>query len=256
VARAVTEIHPEFFTDTGRWHHENVSAPTVRALLAELPPGTTVRDYFPEGREVTSAERGFCVSDMRSQSDAHALALRPKLEMRTGTPAYFKRRRELVDEEHTRRFSHAAVADGDGRQYNRDTGKKYDRDRVLDLWRSGHSGPEIEIELSMPKGSAMPLIQVARQHGELRAVKATSREWLDARAARTRAPAVRPRHYEPRAGASRDIVMTLSDEVFDRLDAAAKLHDVARATLVRFIIDAGTRNPALCARVVARARGV
>lgn len=41
--------HPEFFTDTMRWEIDGFSAPTIRALLAKLPPGSEVVDYLPGG---------------------------------------------------------------------------------------------------------------------------------------------------------------------------------------------------------------
>ena len=239
----MTEIHPEFCTHTRRWYVDGYpGARTIRELLQMLPSGTTVRDYFPGGREVTAAERGFCVNDMRDAANK----LRPKLESWLTGRADFRRREAPAQHQ----------VHGRTQRNPREARQKYDRDRVLDLWRSGHSGPEIEKKLKMPAGTAMPLIQTARQRGEARAVKATSREWLEARAARTNAPA-QLRRYKPRTcAANREIVMVLTESSFDQLDIVARKHGVARATLARLLVDAAVCDAALCARVGAVARGL
>lgn len=251
----MTEVHPEFFPDRGLWLADGASAPTIRELVAKLPPGTTVRDYFPEGRAVSAAERGYVVNDLRRQQD-----LRPKVPTKTGTPAYFQMRRaQRVQAELPRQVRDPAPCrDVTGRRNHSLASQKYDHDRVLDLWRAGWTGPEIEAELEMPRGTAVPMVQVERQSGEPRAVKQISREWLDARAARGEefSAVRRVRSYvAPLPGVSSgEISLYFNRELFALLDSAARECGVARTSLARLLVEAGARDPATCARVVAEAR--
>jgi hypothetical protein len=163
----MAEIHPTFDPSEGRWFTDGgASAPTIRELLKKLPPGTEVRDYYPDGREVFAAERGFVVHDMR-----RAAEVRPKLD-HAPRACVIQPTRKKLEREPVR-----APASSDRRRYNgfhRRSSGTYDRDRILDLHMNGCSPREIAAALGPEAklATVASTIQVARQRGDGRAWRA------------------------------------------------------------------------------------
>ena len=141
--------HPSFDPAAGVWFlGTGQEAPTLRELLAKLPRGSRIADYYPDG---------YVAEPWPSVSEAHRAAetkLRPKFRTR---PA-------------SRQYRVAQEAPTGRRANNRGGQQKYDHDAVLNAWARGEGTGGIARALCMPCTAVCAIVQLARQKGDARAM--------------------------------------------------------------------------------------
>ena len=151
-------VHPTYDTDTKTWFlPTGEEAATLAQLKKQLPPYTKIADYYPKGytqKIVISLPLRTSEKTVVSIPPVAQVAQTPKTKNTT--------------------FIAPSVIQPVIQRILPDTTPKrkciYDHNRILDLWFSGLTAPEIAIELSIPRWSTITnIVWTARRKSDPRA---------------------------------------------------------------------------------------
>ena len=155
-------VHPAYDPAKGEWFIDKHAAPTLRELLKQLPANTVIADYYPKGYK-------------------HVIVYREAPLLASGGPRIqsnedFTSHKKLFDEE---RVSRPHIKRLKPKRYpGLPHHCKYDRERILNLWVTGKTGPEIARELGIKRWVKInQVVAQARHHGDPRAISRASVNW-------------------------------------------------------------------------------
>lgn len=144
-------LHPEYFTDTKTWEVVDAKdgrlrkARTLAALLAQFPKGTEFAGYYPDG--YTEPANFGSITDARDIADRHAFALAKRAadDAKGTAPMVFPK-------------------------LSLNPRKKYDHERVINLWSQGYSTQEIIALTGVPDQSVDYIRSKYRSANDARAL--------------------------------------------------------------------------------------
>lgn len=167
----MTEVHPTYYHDAGLWEIGRLREPTLRALAAALPRGTTIRDYHPAGyREQITWPEGSTRKAMPMKNVPTLLARQARLK-------------------------------GGGTAAQRAAGasrRRYDHDAILDAWRELKSARLVSDRCGLDDpASVLNIVNLGRKRGDPRAVRVGKgfNRFKAARLKRDAAPATAPHAF-------------------------------------------------------------